>query len=132
MPNADKSLKKSPSNLTKTNNQSSGKNLYSMDLGTMGIPREVAHMRNSNNPLFNSDNVAGPGDYNVKTDLIKNRGPVVGFGKLPAKSMKNTQNQWEEKMEQFVDMKSNQRNEDKAASSQYSPLVSFEAQMRNK
>ena len=65
----------------------------------MGIPREVAHMRNSNNPLFNSDNVAGPGDYNVKVELTSKRGPVVGFGKLPAKSMKNTQNQWEEKME---------------------------------
>ena len=56
----------------------------------MGIPREVAHMRNQNNPLFNSDNVAGPGDYNVNTDLISKRGPVVGFGKIPAKSMKNT------------------------------------------
>ena len=86
----DKALAKSPSGMTKGGNQSSGKNLYQMDLGTMGIPREVAHMRNSNNPLFNSDNVAGPGDYNIKTDLISKRGPVVGFGKLPTKSMKNT------------------------------------------
>lgn len=59
---------RSPSKLTEQKGKAkskspSGKNLYAMDLGTMGIPREVAHMKALNNPLFASDNKVGPGDY---------------------------------------------------------------------
>ena len=34
-----------------------------MDLGTMGIPREVAHLNQHQNVLFNTENKLGPGDY---------------------------------------------------------------------
>ena len=34
-----------------------------MDLGTMGIPREVAQLNQQNNVLFTSSNNLGPGDY---------------------------------------------------------------------
>ena len=63
-----------------------------MDLGTMGIPREVAHMRVSNNPLFASDSKVGPGDYDPSMNLIGKNAPKVGFGKVKSKNMKTTQN----------------------------------------
>ena len=99
-------MNKSPSNRSmKGVNQTSSKNLYSMDLGTMGIPREVAHMRAMNNPLYTSDNRAGPGDFDPQLTLTAHHAPVVGFGKLKSKNLKTTQNQWEEKMEQYVGVK---------------------------
>ena len=61
-----------------------------MDLGTMGIPREVAHMRTSNNPLFSSDCKAGPGDYDPSINLTGKNAPKVGFGKVKSKNMKTT------------------------------------------
>ena len=97
----------------------------------MGIPREVAHMRTSNNPLFHSDNKAGPGDYDPKIDLTAKKGPVVGFGKVAAKNLKTTQNQWEEKMEQYVGVKPGE-NRPVEKVNQMGPMISFEMQMRNK
>jgi hypothetical protein len=38
--------------------------LYAKDLGTMGIPREIALLRNDSNFLFQANNNLGPGDYN--------------------------------------------------------------------
>ena len=61
-----------------------------MDLGTMGIPREVAHMRVNNNPLFHSDNKAGPGDYDPNVNAIAKNAPSIGFGKLKSKNLKTT------------------------------------------
>ena len=37
--------------------------MYSMELGTMGIPREVASLNQRNDVLFTSANKLGPGDY---------------------------------------------------------------------
>ena len=56
----------------------------------MGIPREVAHMRVSNNPLFASDSKVGPGDYDPSMNLIGKNAPKVGFGKVKSKNMKTT------------------------------------------
>jgi len=38
--------------------------LLAKDLGTMGIPREIAAYRNDSNFLFQAGNKMGPGDYN--------------------------------------------------------------------
>lgn len=38
-------------------------NLYAKDLGTMGIPREVARLDQQSNFLYTSGNPLGPGDY---------------------------------------------------------------------
>ena len=56
----------------------------------MGIPREVAHMRANNNPLFHSDNKAGPGDYDPNVNAIAKNAPSMTFGKLKSKNLKTT------------------------------------------
>ena len=54
-----------------------------MELGTMGIPREVAQLNQQNDFLFNSANKLGPGDYRPHDEQVYHKAPVVGFGKLP-------------------------------------------------
>ena len=57
--------------------------MYSMELGTMGIPREVAQLNQRNDFLFNSANKLGPGDYRPHDEQVYHKAPEVGFGKLP-------------------------------------------------
>ena len=61
-----------------------------MDLGTMGIPREVAHMRAGANPLYTTNNPAGPGDFDPKVTLTNHKAPAIGFGKLKSSNLKAT------------------------------------------
>jgi hypothetical protein len=50
-----------------------------MDLGTMGIPREIAHQNFGSNFLFSSSTKVGPGDYNPDTSIIEKRAPAISF-----------------------------------------------------
>jgi hypothetical protein len=53
--------------------------IYQMDLGTMGIPREIAHQNFGSNFLFSSNTKVGPGDYNPDTSIIEKRAPAISF-----------------------------------------------------
>lgn len=53
--------------------------IYQMDLGTMGIPREVAHQNMASNFLFSSNSKIGPGDYNPDSSVIQKKAPAVTF-----------------------------------------------------
>ena len=79
-----------------------------MDLGTMGIPREVAQLNQNENFLFNTNNILGPGDYQPMTEISTKKSPVVGFGKLPSNYKSNTA-MWEEKMEKYIGVKPSER-----------------------
>ena len=57
--------------------------IYQKDLGTMGIPREVAQLNQNNNFLFNSANRLGPGEYTPDAENVMKKAPVISFGKLP-------------------------------------------------
>ena len=54
-----------------------------MDLGTMGIPREVAQQNQQNNFLFNSGSALGPGEYQPQPEKVLPKVPAASFGKLP-------------------------------------------------
>lgn len=79
-----------------------------MDLGTMGIPREVAQLDQKQNVLFTSNNHLGPGDYQPNIENVLKKAPVVGFGKLPSNYKSNT-TMWEEKMEKYIGVKPSER-----------------------
>ena len=103
-----------------------------MDLGTMGIPREVAQMSQQNNFLFNSANKLGPGDYAVDETATIKRAPIASFGKLPGNN-KSFTTQWEEKMEKYIGVKpSEKKHAPKKENEALSAMQSFEQQMRNK
>ena len=67
---------------SKTSNQGSVRDIYSMDLGTMGIPREVARNDQNQNFLWTSANPLGPGDYQPDTQTTMPRSPAASFGKV--------------------------------------------------
>jgi len=78
-------FKKSPSNASGIGVGGKPKispDLYSMDLGTMGIPREISHLRSNANFLFSSDNQVGPGDYDVKNQMTQKSSPKIGFSPM--------------------------------------------------
>lgn len=65
-------LKRSPQKAASAQQRETGKaskgeqnsnSLYAMDLGTMGIPREVARLNQQGNFLYTSSNPLGPGEY---------------------------------------------------------------------
>lgn len=106
-----------------------------MDLGTMGIPREVAQLNQQNNFLFNSNNQLGPGDYQPMPENIQRKPPAAGFGKLPGNN-KHTTAMWEEKLEKYIGVKPSEQGKvsPKKAREQSAnaTLPSFEEQMRSK
>jgi hypothetical protein len=54
-----------------------------MDLGTMGIPRDVARQNSFANFLFSSDSKIGPGDYNPNSMVTMKKAPVTTFKPEP-------------------------------------------------
>ena len=67
----------------KASPKQNGEDIYSMDLGTMGIPREVAQQNQQNNFLFNSGSALGPGEYQPQPEKVLPKVPAASFGKLP-------------------------------------------------
>ena len=81
--------------------------IYSKDLGTMGIPREVTQNNQQYNFLY-SNNDIGPGDYQPSAQSILPRAPVVSFAKIPGNHKSYTA-QWEEKMEKYIGVKPSEK-----------------------
>ena len=106
--------------------------IYQKDLGTMGIPREVAQLNQNNNVLFTSANKLGPGEYTPEAENVMKKAPVISFGKLPVNN-KSVNMQWEEKMEKYIGVKpSEKKHAPKKENEALSAMQSFEQQMRNK
>ena len=102
-----------------------------MDLGTMGIPREVAQLNQANNFLYTSAIALGPGEYETSLDPILKKSPSAGFGKL-AGNNKHAQAQWEEKMEKYIGVKPSERKPPPKRDNAVSNMQTFENQMQNK
>jgi len=59
--------------------------LLAKELGTMGIPREVAAFRNESNFLFQGGNKIGPGDYNPEKPRATVPSSNFGMDKAPGR-----------------------------------------------
>ena len=101
-----------------------------MDLGTMGIPREIAQLADRSNFLFSSNNPKGPGDYSPETSQVKTTVPAISFGKPPG-VQKTSIAMWEEKMEKYIGVKPSDR-KNMPKKEREIGLLSFEQQMREK
>ena len=95
-----------------------------MDLGSMGIPRDIARLNANQNFLHTTANPIGPGDYSPNLDSTFKKAPVVGFGKVKG-NYKSTQNQWEEQMEKYVGFRPGEK-KIHIKEGTYSPMHSFE------
>ena len=80
--------------------------------------------------MFTTATPVGPGDYNPSIDLTMKASPAAGFGKLKG-NYQSTQNQWEDKMEKYVGVRPSEKKVH-IREGNFSPMQSFELQMRNK
>ena len=99
--------------------------MYGMDLGTMGIPREVAQLNQNYNFLYAGSNSLGPGDYQPDLDKVQKKAPIVSFGKLPGNN-KSGHAQWEDKMESYIGVKPSERDKPQPRDKSPSIMQSFE------
>lgn len=96
----------------------------------MGIPREIARLNGNEDFLHINSNKLGPGDYNPNTSFVQKTSPAAGFGREKG-NYQSTQNQWEDKMEKYVGVRPGEKKVH-IKEGKFSPMHSFEVQMRNK
>ena len=73
--------------------------MQKVDLGTMGIPREIAHNMITQNYLSNPASNVSPCDYNPNRNFIMKSPHAVTISKVPSKTRLQEEREQEDKIE---------------------------------